>query len=191
MTDARGSGSSSSERMAALLESLEITPMQKELLRNRWLDQVGWMSRQARKAHARYLWVRLPTVLGGVAIPGILAILLSAGSADHVTWLFNVETQSIRLLAFFLSLGVAALAALDEVLRYGDRWRHYRRTAELLKTLGWQYLMRNGAFRRYASHGDAFAAFTERVEDALNEDVEGYLSAVTAEGAEKHHEIII
>ena len=60
-------------------------------------------------------------------------------------------------------------------MHFGDHWRHYRRTAELLKTLGWQYLTLSGQFKRFQSHDAAFVAFTERVEDVLNEDVEGYL----------------
>ena len=65
--------------------------------------------------------------------------------------------------------------------------------AELLKTLGWQYLMLNGAFRRYASHAAAFQAFTERVEDTLNEDVEGYLGTMAGDSPDggKRHEVVV
>jgi hypothetical protein len=180
----------STDRLAALLEALDIAPFRKEILRQRWLDQVSWMSRQARRMRRRYLWIRIPVVLGGVATPGLIAILLSAGGSAQ-TFLPGVSTEAVRILSFFVSLGVAALAAYEEVLHFGDRWRHYRRTAELLKTLGWQYLTLSGQFKRFKTHEDAFAAFTERVEDVLNEDVEGYLSAVTVEGAEKRQDIVM
>ena len=114
----------------------------------------------------------------------LIAILLSAGGRPH-TFLPGVSTEAIRILSFFVSLGVAALAAYEEVMQFGERWRHYRRTAELLKTLGWQYLTLSGVFKRFRTHDDAFTAFTERVEDVLNQDVEGYLSAVTAEGGDR------
>ena len=42
----------------------------------------------------------------------------------------------------------------------------------------------------HSQHEDAFTAFTERVEDALNEDVEGYMSAVSLEGSEKRPDIV-
>jgi hypothetical protein len=180
----------SSDRLAALLEGLEIQPFRKEVLRQRWLDQVGWMGRQARKMRRRYQLVRIPIVLGGVATPGLIAILLAAGGSEE-TFLPGVSTAAVRIVAFFVSLGVAALAAYEEVMRFGDRWRHYRRTTELLKTLGWQYLTLSGQFKRFRTHDDGFTAFTERVEDVLNEDVEGYLSAITAEGADKRQDIVV
>lgn len=180
-TPAPAPKAASSDRLAALLESLELEPIRKEILRQRWLDQVAWMGRQARKARRRYLAVRLPVVLGGVAIPGLIAILLSAGGREQ-TFLPGVSTEAVRIIAFFVSLMVAALAAYEEVMKYGERWRHYRRTAELLKTLGWQYLTLSGQFKRHRRHDEAFTAFTERVEEVLNQDVEGYLSAVGTEG---------
>lgn len=179
----------SSERLGALLDELQLEPFRKEILRQRWLDQVGWMGRQARRMRRRYQLVRIPVVLGGVAIPGLIAILLSAGGREQ-TFLPGVSTEAIRIVAFFVSLGVAALTAYEEVMRFGDRWRHYRRTTERLKTLGWQYLTLSGQFKRFRTHDDGFTAFTERVEDALNEDVEGYLSAITVEGSDKRQDIV-
>lgn len=180
-----------SERMAALIDTLDLPEFRKDLLRRRWLHQLGWMSRRASKARFRYHLYRIPIVIGGVAIPALITILLSAGEEKTVTWLFNIDTGLIRFVAFGVSLLVAAFAALEETLRFGERWRHYRRTSELLKTLGWQYLMLSGTFRRYASHADAFVAFTERVEDVLNEDVEGYLGSMASDSRDSsRHEVV-
>jgi hypothetical protein len=177
--------------MAALIDTLEIPAFRKDLLRQRWLNQLGWMSRQASKARFRHLVFRIPVVIGGVAIPALITILLSAGEEKYVTWLFNVKAGDVRLVAFAISMLVAICATLEETLRFSERWRHYRRTSELLKTLGWQYLMLSGTFRRYATHDDAFGPFTERVEDVLNEDVEGYLGAVASESRENpRHEVV-
>jgi uncharacterized protein DUF4231 len=175
----------------AMLESLDITPFQKNLLRERWLDQVAWMGAKARTARRRYLLFRIPLIFGGVLVPALITILLSSEGRTAIPWLLGIPVDGIRLLAFVTSLSVAASAGLEEVMKFGDHWRHYRRTAELLKTLGWQYLMLNGQFRRYGSHAEAFTIFTERVEDTLNEDVEGYLSAMSGEGGERsRHEVV-
>ena len=183
---------SSNERLMTMLESLDITPFQKGLLRDRWLDQVTWMGAKARTARRRYLGFRIPLIFGGVLVPALITILLSSEGKTSIPWLLGISVDGIRLLAFVTSLAVAASAGIEEVMKFGERWRHYRRTAELLKTLGWQYLMLNGQFRRYHSHADAFASFTERVEDTLNEDVEGYLSAMSGEGGElsTRHEVV-
>jgi hypothetical protein len=143
------------------------------------------MSRQSRRARRWYYLFRIPVVLGGVAIPGLITVTLAAADSGEVAWLPLLSFSTLRLITFGLSLLVAVLAALEEVLHYGDRWRHYRRTAERLKAIGWQYLMLNATFRRYETHQAAFQAFTERVEEILGEDVEGYLGSVAAEGSER------
>lgn len=184
---------SSNERMGTVLDSIDITDVQKALLRDRWLDQLTWMGAQSRKARRRFLTFRIPVVVGGVFIPALVTLLLSAKGDAGATigWLGGIPVDLIRFLAFVVSLAVAICAGLEEVFHFGDRWRHYRRTTELLKTLGWQYLMLSGAFRRFSSHANAFTTFTERVEDVLNEDVEGYLGAIAGDTPErKSHEII-
>lgn len=191
MTAARGDRPaerpSSTQRMAAMLDALEITDFQKGLLRERWLDQATWMGAQSRKAHRRFLTFRIPVVVGGVFIPALITILLSAKGDTGATigWLGGIPVDWIRFLAFAVSLSVALCAGIEEVFHFGDRWRHYRRTTELLKTLGWQYLMLSGAFRRYSSHAAAFTSFAERVEDVLNEDVEGYLGSVVGDSPDR------
>jgi Protein of unknown function (DUF4231) len=199
MTASAPHRSSSGERMAALIDNLDISAFQKELLRQRWLDQVQWVSRQARIARFRYLLTRVPVVIGGVAIPALITVTLSAADAPadaagirHLEWLPSfLDFGVLRSVTLLFSTLVAILAALDELLHYGDRWRHYRRTSESLKTLGWQYLMLNGSFRRFKSHGDAFILFTERVEELLTDDVEGFLTGVASESPEKsRHEVV-
>jgi hypothetical protein len=186
-----GKQPSSSERMAALVEDLELTPLQKQVLRQRWIDQVGWTSRRANRAHNRYLVLRVPTVVGGVLIPALITILLAAGEDKTIPWLFDMPVVWVRLLAFVTSLVVALAAASEETLNYGDHWRHYRKTAELLKSLGWQFLTLGGTFRRYPTHAEAFVPFTERVEQLLSDDLEGFLSLLTTDAAEpRRHEVI-
>lgn len=160
----------SGERMASMLESLELSPFRKELLRQRWLDQVAWAGTQARRMRRRYYATRIPVVIGGVAIPGLVTLSLTAAETG--------DLPGFRAVTFAISLGVAGLTALEGFFQYGDRWRHYRRTAERLKSVGWQYLMLNGPFRQMESHEAGFVSFTEKVEQILNEDVEGYLDQI-------------
>jgi hypothetical protein len=176
--------------LSELIETLELTEVQKRILRDRWLDQVTWMSAQASKARTRYQRPRLLVVVGGVVVPGLVTILLSTHT-ESIEWLFGIPTDVIRVLAFGVSLGVAMLAGAEEVLNFGDRWRHYRRTVELLKTVGWQYLELSGAFRKFPSHAAAFVAFNEHVEDILTEDVEGYLGEIAAESRERQRTEIV
>ena len=168
---AQPGGGSSTERLAAIIETLELSPFRKELLRQRWLDQTTWVSNQARRLRIRYYALRLPVVVGGVAIPGLVSLSLTTAQTSAIT--------DYRWFVFILSLMVAIFAALEALFQFGDRWRHYRRTAERLKSAGWQYFQLNGAFRRHETHEAAFEPFTERVEEILGEDVEGYLGQVS------------
>lgn len=184
---------SSGERMATLLDQLELTPLQKEMLRQRWLEQITWLSRKASSARTWHYIYRLPVVVGGVMIPALISITLIAASnsTGTIPWLPFMTFETLRGFTFVVSVVVAVLAALEEVFNYGERWRHYRRTTERLKSFGWQFLMLNGAFRHYKSHADAFTAFTERVEETLNEDVEGYLDGLAGQTGERaRHEVI-
>ena len=182
MTAAAQAKRASSDRLSTLLETLDLTPFQKELLRDRWLDQVGWLSGQARHARRWYLGMRIPVVIGGVAIPGLISISLLTTETGAI--------PQLRIITFGVSLIVAILAAMEEVFHYGERWRHYRRTSERLKSLGWQFMMLTGEFRRYPTHAEAFHAFTADVESALNEDVEGYLTEVATDPeAQERHEV--
>ena len=60
----------------------------------------------------------------------------------------------MRIATWVVGLVVAISAAI-EFFHYGDRWRTYRRTAELLKTEGWLFLQLSG---RYSANGSTHAA---------------------------------
>jgi len=180
-TDARR-GTASSNRLVGILETLQLSDFQKNVLRQRWLEQASWASRQARRARLRYYTLRIPVVVGGVAIPGILSLTLGAAAEGIVDF---------RLPLFVISLTVAVFAALEELFQFGERWRHYRRTAERLKSFGWQFIELNGPYRRFDTHAEAFHAFTGTVEDILNEDVEGYLGQVVTDSPRRdRHEVV-
>jgi len=157
---------------AALIDTLDLSDLQKEMLRSRWLDQTGWMSAKATQARRRYFALRVPTVIGGVIVPVLVG--LGIGAACGI--------DAVRILTVIVSGAVAVLIGLEELFHFGDTWRHYRRTAEMLKGAGWQYLLLVGPYRRSRTHKAAYPAFTSRVEEILAEDVEGYFERVAVEG---------
>ena len=160
-----------SRSLGDLIESLDLTETQKELLRSRYLDQVAWMGSRAKRARGRYLWVRVPAILGSILIPPLVTLTInSSGSDDRLKWL-----------TFAISLSVALLAAVEEFFHFGNSWRHYRRTAETLKSTGWRFLLLTGPYRHFASHAAAYPSFTERIEDILDDDVEQYLGRIAVE----------
>jgi hypothetical protein len=89
-----------------------------------------------------------------------------------------------------ISLVVAVSAAIEQFFRFGERWQHYRSTAERLKSEGWLYFERAGDYGRDgASWAELFPSFAARVEALLQSEVNVYISEVTAQrektGSEK------
>jgi hypothetical protein len=160
-----------------VIDSLELTDRQRSLLRDRWLNQVAWMEKTAKRDQRRYYALRLTAILGAVLVPALVGPSTSSGGDAALRWVGLV-----------VSVVVAATTAVEGFLHYGDRWRHYRSTAERLKSEGWQYFELTGAYGSLTKHADGFRAFTERVEKILGEDVRQYLEVVTADrGDQRGH----
>src|SRR4051794_16906200 len=148
------------------IDQLEITDVQKRMLRGRWLDQVAYMGRKANQARKRYYWLRSVGVIAAVPVPAFISPNLAYNQIE------------LRLATFFASLLVAFVGAAELLLRYGERWRHYRRNEEMLKSEGWQYLIGIGPYARAKSAQHAYKVFSSRVESILQQDVEGYMESV-------------
>ena len=156
----------------SLIDDLELGPHQKRALRSRWLDQVLWLERKATRARNVYYGLRLTTLIGALLVPALVTITLADDTLD----------TAVKVATWVVSLVVALTAAIEQFFHFGDRWRNYRRTVELLKAEGWLYLQLSG---RYAangvSHERAYPAFAARTESLILEDVESYLTDVTVE----------
>jgi SLOG in TRPM, prokaryote/Protein of unknown function (DUF4231) len=158
----------------AMIEALRLSELRRRFLRLRWLDELLWVEGRANYNRRRYFFWRLLTIVGGVIVPALVTVNLNDAVGAPVTWL-----------TFVLSLLVAVSAAVEGFFRYGERWRHYRRTAELLKTEGWQFLQLTGHYRRHAAHALAYPLFASRVEHILQQDVDAYITTVAAEPADR------
>jgi Protein of unknown function (DUF4231) len=82
---------------------------------------------------------------------------------------------------FGLGLVVALAAAIEGFFHFSDRWPHYRRTAELLKSEGWQFFQLSGPYAGAGSHPGAYPLFAAQVEALIQRDVDVYFTAVVAE----------
>lgn len=155
----------------SVFETLELNDRQKHYLKSRWLEQILWMERRANHARDRYYQLRLTTIIGGVIVPILVSL--------------NVNTQPLNSylkgITIFLSGMVAISSAVEEFFHYGERWKHYRRTAEILKSQGWELFQLSGSYVNYKNHAEAFSNFAGTVEDIIQQDVEVYVTKVTQE----------
>jgi hypothetical protein len=152
-----------------LIGQIGLSSLQQEFLRGRWLDQLRWAEGRADKSQRWYRRLRLITITGGVIIPALVGLNV-AGTAS----------QAIRWTVFGLGLVVALAASIEGFFHYSDRWPHYRRLAELLKSEGWQFFQLGGAYADASGHADAYPQFAARVEEIIQRDVEVFFTAVVA-----------
>lgn len=156
-----------------LIAEIELPELNKQFLRARWLELVVWMDGKAQESVWWYRRLRLATIVGGVIVPALVS--LNVGS----------DMQGlIQALTFIVSLMVALSAAVEEFFRYGERWRHYRRMTESLKSEGWQFLQLSGSYANQ-THVQAYPAFATRVEALSREEVESYVTQLAKDKKEE------
>ena len=149
-----------------IIDGLELTDLQKDFLRGRWLDQLLWFEKKSGYNQRRYFILRLATIVGGVIVPAVVSLNVREGRV----------TAGLAWATFALSLVVALSAALEGFFSYGERWRSFRRTSEALKTHGWQFFELAGPYAQWTTHTEAFPAFTAHVETMIQQDVEAFIA---------------
>jgi hypothetical protein len=168
------------ERLLRVIEMLDMSEDKKEWMRDRWLDQAHWFDRRAREANRKYSALRVIAITGGVLVPALVSV--SPGVSTFWLW------DWVKPTAFVVSLMVAASVGLDGFFHYGERWRHFRRTAELLKTEGWLFIEGGGRYKPHQHrpdfHDRFFSLFATKVEELVRRDVEVYLTRIVQEKSE-------
>ncbi len=151
------------------IDSLGLNDRQKIYLKGRWLDQVIWMEKKANRARNWHYALKVIVIIAGVLLPVLVTTTFS-----------DVLAEIIKITTIALGLIVAGLNAIEAFFNYGDRWRHYRSTVELLKAEWWQYYSGSG---RYAGKTFAknYADFTDRIEDLIRLDVRTYINSLVKE----------
>ncbi|MFK0733883.1 MAG: DUF4231 domain-containing protein [Gloeotrichia echinulata HAB0833] len=151
-----------------IISALKISDLQKHFLASRWLDQLLWMEKKANRSRNRYYIFRVATIVGGVVLPALVSLNINNSKVrETIVWS-----------TFGLSQVVAISAAVEEFFHYGERWRHYRRTSESLKTQGWQFFQLSGPYMNYKTHEQAFSFFANQIENIVQRDVEVYATQV-------------
>lgn len=167
------------EDFGQIFKEMELGARQEHFMKSRWLDQMLWLDKKATQCRDRYYQLRLTAIVLGVVVP----IMVGIDLGDNRT-LERVK----QYLTIGLSAVVAVSAAVEEFYHYGERWNHYRRTAESLKTQIWQYHSLTGPYKKFATHRDGFKNFAARVEDVIQKDVEVYVTQLSKADEEKEEQ---
>lgn len=105
--------------------------------------------------------------LGAVIVPALVSLNVIGAARTAILWV-----------TFAVSLVVGMSAALEGFFRLGERWRHYRRRVEELKTEGWDYYELAGGYKGEADHRAAFPAFAAKVQMILAQEVEEFIAEI-------------
>ena len=155
------------QEFEAIIAGLDLQEIQKEYLRKRWLDQLIWFDGKAGHNQRRYYALRVLTIVGGVVVPAIVSLNVRQANVTAV----------LAWVTFSVSLVVALAAALEGFFRFGERWRTFRRTAEVLKAHGWQFFELAGPYAA-TDHATVFPTFAAQVETLVQQDVQAYIAAM-------------
>jgi hypothetical protein len=158
--------------LSEIVERLDLEPLQKHFLRDRWLAQLVWFEKKAAHSQQVYYALRFVTIAGGVTTAVIVSVHVGTSST----------VAALVWTAFSMSLIVALSAALEGFLHYRERWGAYRGTCEALKAQGWLFFELAGLYGRATTHREAFRAFVDAVEEIVQRDVESYIEKVSPTG---------
>jgi type III secretory pathway component EscS len=145
----------------------DITRIQKDYLKQRWLGQVLWMEDRSGEMRNWHRRLRMGMIVGSSLVPLVIAIDSHCNSTLQ---------QVLKLIIVGLSVLVTVSATVDEFFGFGERWYNYRKAVELLKSQGWQFLELSGTYREYIDHAEAFPVFTDQIESIIQRDVEVYVT---------------
>ncbi len=161
----------SGESLERLIETLDLSTLQKQYMKSRWLDQLTYMSKRSRETRNWYYRLRMTAIIGSIVVPILLGLQP------------NIKDSKVdlRWLTIGLSGIVAVSTAVEEFFHFGDRWRHFRHTTEALKTQGWQFSQLGGLYSAYPTHQAAFQSFTTHVETLLQDENKLFVSEVVNE----------
>src|SRR5262252_5273928 len=143
--------------LSGLIAAAELPELSRHFLRSRWLDQLLWAEGRANSARTRYYLVRVVAIIGGVIVPALVSLNTQPPAAPAIAWL----GPTVGWLTFTISLAVAICMALEGFFRWGERWTHYRRLSELLKSEGWLFFQLAGPYQDSGSHAKAYPEFAK------------------------------
>lgn len=175
--DARSSYEKSlKDDLGQLINALELSELHKHSLRSRWLDQVLWMSKKASQCQRWYYILRLIAIVGALIVPALVGLNPAAfGDAD------KFAANLVISVTFGLSLLVAISVATEEFFHFGERWRHYRSTAERLRIEGWRFFQLGGPYQDFKNHEQAYSSFATRTESIHQQEVDVYITEIAKE----------
>lgn len=152
------------EQYLKIIDSLELDLTQKEVLKTTWLYYFLLMNSSAKRGWVSHNYSQILVIVLSLLIPVIEQSKLNYN-------IFNLDLKVISI----LGLLVAALTTLNRQLGFEEKWRHYRKTAEMMRNEGDDFFALSGEYENFKSHKEAFQTFSKTVTTFKRLEVTSYI----------------
>ena len=147
------------------VDHLTLDDQGREYFRGRCVAYLRYLEKEARVNMHRYYGLRIPAIVLAAIVPALVAANLGPG------W---------RVVTVAFGVTVAAATAIEHFVSAGEKWRHYRQAAEIMKSEAWLFVELADRYARCATHQEALPKFTSAVETMVRGDVRDYVTRIVA-----------
>ena len=152
------------------LAQLPLDERHKSALRTRYVGYGQWLENGSRRTRLGHYFLRITAAVSGVVATALAGL--------------NVDRADTRWAIFTLALVVATGLTVDSFFNLEERWLHYRKAAEELKSRLWS-LVQLGESPPMGGLESARVAFVEETERFFREEVGTYVKGPARERAAK------
>jgi hypothetical protein len=147
------------------VDHLGLDDQGREYLRGRCIAYLRFLEKEARMNLRRYYGLRIPAIVLAAVVPALVAANIGPG------W---------RVVTVIFGITVAAATAVEHFVSAGEKWRHYRQAAEIMKSETWLFVELADRYAAYTTHQKALPTFTSAIETMVRADVRDYVTRVVA-----------
>jgi hypothetical protein len=162
--------SSSKIDYASIIEGMDLDKNQKEYLKSRWLDQRNYSSRTTNYHKRYYVSTRVIIAAFSAIVAALIGLNAIADQWGFWRWVIFATT-------LIFSLIVTVATSVEDIFKFGERYRNSRRTVEQLKSEFWLFYLKSAPYD-FASHREAFPSFVNKVENVVMADVEDFYATI-------------
>lgn len=153
-------------RFIFVIDKLDITPLQKDILKDRYITLVEQTHSRAIRVSVVYHTSHIIVTVGSLIVPALMSIqyMTAENQLYWITWVISLlVTMSNGLLTFF---------------KVDKKYLYLHTNAERLKSEGWQYTQLSGRYSgfhtpgRAPTHTNQFIFFCHAIEKIRMREVE-------------------
>jgi hypothetical protein len=162
-------------RFRTILQHLDLTPVQKEIIKTRYLDLLRGLQKRVRNHSIVFFLGHFIITVGSLFVPALLSIQNSDKEYALVTGPFNVH---IYWATFIISLLVTIWNGILTLFRIDKKYYFLNTILESLRSEGWQYMSLTGRYsghlirNKKPTHQNQFIHFTHYVEKIKMKQIE-------------------